>query len=82
MKNISILGSTGSIGTQTLEIVSENNDIKVISLTANTNIDLLEEQAIKFEPIFVVVMDKVKAKELKKRIGKKSKSTCWYGWTY
>lgn len=73
MKNISILGSTGSIGTQTLEIVSENNDIKVISLTANTNIDLLEEQAIKFEPIFVVVMDKVKAKELKKRIGKKVK---------
>ncbi|MBR2191346.1 MAG: 1-deoxy-D-xylulose-5-phosphate reductoisomerase, partial [Eubacterium sp.] len=44
MKNISVLGSTGSIGTRTLEIVRANNDLKVVALTAGSNIEKLEEQ--------------------------------------
>ena len=44
MKNIVILGSTGSIGTQTLDIVSKNNDLKVSALAAYGNIELLEKQ--------------------------------------
>jgi 1-deoxy-D-xylulose-5-phosphate reductoisomerase len=47
MKYISILGSTGSIGTQTLEVVRNNKDIKVTALTAGGNIDLLEKQNIR-----------------------------------
>ncbi len=72
MKGISILGSTGSIGTQALE-VCENLDLKVFALTANNNIDLLEKQIYKFEPEIAAVMNKQKAYELKKRLsGKKT----------
>jgi 1-deoxy-D-xylulose-5-phosphate reductoisomerase len=69
MKNIVILGSTGSIGTQTLEVVSENKDINVIGLTANQNIDLLYEQILTYRPKVVAVMDPDKAYELEKRVG-------------
>ena len=72
MKRISILGSTGSIGTQTLEIVSENKDLEVVALTANENIDLLEKQIHQFKPQLAAVMDEKKALELKKRIGSKT----------
>ena len=48
MRKISILGSTGSIGTQTLEVVEILEDIKVVAITGNSNIRLLEEQARKF----------------------------------
>ena len=50
MKRISILGSTGSIGTQTLDIVRLNDDVKVEALTAHKNIDLLEKQIREFRP--------------------------------
>ena len=50
MKKIAILGSTGSIGTQTLEVVENNGDIQVEALSANGNVDLLEKQARKFKP--------------------------------
>ena len=68
MRNISILVSTGSIGTQTLEVVRNIKDIKVSALTGNQNIDLLEKQVYEFLPEIVVVMDEKKAKELKDRI--------------
>ena len=68
MRNISILGSTGSIGTQTLEVVINIKDIKVSALTGNQNINLLEQQVYEFLPEIVVVMDEKKAKELKDRI--------------
>lgn len=68
MRSISILGSTGSIGTQTLEVVRNIKDIKVSALTGNQNIDLLEQQVYEFLPEVVVVMDEKKAKELKDRI--------------
>jgi 1-deoxy-D-xylulose-5-phosphate reductoisomerase len=67
-ENISILGSTGSIGTQTLEVVREIGGIKVTAITAGSNIDLLEVQAKEFKPELVCVMDTDKALELKKRL--------------
>ena len=65
-KNISILGSTGSIGTQTLQIAEEySNKINVVALSANSNISLLEEQSRKFNPEMVCVTNESKAAELK-----------------
>ena len=55
MKYISIIGSTGSIGTQTLDIVRSNKDLKVTALAAGTSIDLLEKQAREFQPVIVAV---------------------------
>ena len=68
MKKISILGSTGSIGTQTLEIVRENNDLQVEALVAKSNIELLEEQVREFKPKLVCVYDDEKAKAFKNNI--------------
>ena len=69
MKSLAILGSTGSIGTQTLDIVREHPDkFKVISLVANKNIELLEKQIKEFNPELVVVSDKEKAAELKEKV--------------
>lgn len=55
MKKISIIGSTGSIGTQTLEVVRANKDIKVTALTAGGNIELLERQIREFKPLIAAV---------------------------
>ena len=68
MRKISILGSTGSIGTQTLEVVEILNDIKVMAITGNNNIQLLEEQARRFQPELVAVMDEKNAEVLKERL--------------
>ena len=68
LHNISILGSTGSIGTQTLDIVRENPDIKVRAMSAHKNIELLEKQAREFNPDFVSVTDEDSAKTLKTRL--------------
>lgn len=66
--NISILGSTGSIGTQTLEIVRAYPEFKVSAISANSNIDMLEAQAREFKPELVAVMDRDKAEELSYRL--------------
>ena len=68
MKNIVVLGSTGSIGTQTLEIVRENPDLKVIALAAGTNVKLMEEQVREFNPKVAVMWTEEAAKDLKLRI--------------
>lgn len=68
MKKIAILGSTGSIGTQTLEVVRENKDIEVLGLAAGKNIELLEQQIREFHPVCVAVWNKSKAEELKVKI--------------
>ena len=68
MKNISVLGSTGSIGTQTLDIVRINDDIKAVALAAYGNIELLFEQIKEFSPKLVCVYDENKALELKNRL--------------
>lgn len=68
MKKLSILGSTGSIGTQTLDIVRKNTDLKVTALAAYSNIELLEKQVREFKPSIVCVYDEKKAMEFKEKI--------------
>ena len=68
MKKIAILGSTGSIGTQTLEVVRENGDIEVLALAAGNNIKLLEEQIREFSPRLVAVWSEEKASELRTKV--------------
>ena len=68
MKKIAILGSTGSIGTQTLEVVRENGNSEVLGLAAGNNIKLLEEQIREFHPKLAAVWSEEKAKELRDNI--------------
>lgn len=68
MKNISILGSTGSIGTQTLDVVRANGDINVVALAAGRNIDLIEKQIVEFSPELVSLWSDEDAKELENRL--------------
>jgi 1-deoxy-D-xylulose-5-phosphate reductoisomerase len=72
MKRILILGSTGSIGVNTLKVLKELKDKYTIeALTVNSNIDLLEKQIHEYLPNYAVVVDEQKAKELQQRIGNK-----------
>ena len=66
-ENLSVLGSTGSIGTQTLSVARELG-IKISSLSANKNISLLEEQIREFKPDVAAVFDEKYAKELKEKV--------------
>jgi len=69
MKTLSVLGSTGSIGTQTLEIVSEFPDrFRVVALTAGNNLDLLIDQILGFEPEVVALADPERVAELRQRL--------------
>ncbi len=68
MKKIAILGSTGSIGTQTLEIVRENPDLQVVGLAAGANIDLLERQVREFQPGLVSLESEADCRELRMRL--------------
>ena len=68
MKKIAILGSTGSIGTQTLEIARNNGDIQVTALAAGRNVKLLEAQIREFSPRIACLWDEKAAKELKGRV--------------
>ncbi|MGD8299019.1 MAG: 1-deoxy-D-xylulose-5-phosphate reductoisomerase, partial [Desulfobacterales bacterium] len=69
MKNIAILGSTGSIGTQTLDIVAQFPDrFNIIALVAHRNVDRLKDQIKRFQPEFVVVSDEKNAEILSKQI--------------
>jgi 1-deoxy-D-xylulose-5-phosphate reductoisomerase len=70
-KKIAILGSTGSIGTQALEVIEEHSDkFQVEVLTANTNADLLIKQAIKFKANTVVIVDESKFEEVSEKLWK------------
>ncbi|OON96302.1 MAG: 1-deoxy-D-xylulose-5-phosphate reductoisomerase [Epulopiscium sp. Nele67-Bin005] len=68
MKKIAILGSTGSIGTQTLEVIDYEKSCEVVALSAFSQIDLLEQQIKKYSPKIVAVMNEDKALELEKRL--------------
>lgn len=68
MKNIAILGSTGSIGTQTLDVVRANGDLRVLGLGAGRNITKLEEQIREFHPLLAAVWDEKAAGDLAARI--------------
>ena len=67
MKKIAILGSTGSIGTQTLEVARNNGALEITALAAGSNIDLLERQIREFRPPLAAVWTEEKAKELRIR---------------
>ena len=69
MRKISILGSTGSIGKQTLDVVRENRDkFEVVAISANSSIDLLLEQIVEFKPKYVAVYQKECYKKIKDSI--------------
>lgn len=68
MKNVAIIGSTGSIGTQTLEIARQNPDINICALSAGSNIELLEKQAREFRPELVGLWDETLADDLRVRL--------------
>ncbi len=68
MKKIGILGSTGSIGTQTLEIVRNNKDLQVTALAAGRNTGKMEEQIREFQPKLAVMWGEEEAKELRERV--------------
>ena len=68
MKKIAILGSTGSIGTQKLEIVRENPDLEVVGLAAGANIDLFERQVREFQPKLVSLQSEAACRELRTRL--------------
>ena len=73
MKKIAVLGSTGSIGTQTLEIVRERKgEFEVVALAAGSNMDLLFEQTLEFSPKVVSLTKEEDARELKKRLSLKN----------
>lgn len=65
MKKIAIIGSTGSIGTQTLDIVRNNKDLKVVALAAGANVELLEQQAKEFQPDIIGIWSEDKAGKLR-----------------
>ena len=68
MQKIALLGSTGSIGTQTLEVVRENKDMQIVSMSAGKNLTLFEKQIREFKPQMVSVQTEDLAKELKLKI--------------
>lgn len=68
MKKIGILGSTGSIGTQTLQIVRDNKDLEVMAISAGSNVDLLEKQIREFHPKMACLSKENAAKELAERV--------------
>lgn len=69
MKKIAILGSTGSIGTQTLDVVREHSDeLQVVALAAGTNKERLKEQIKEFHPKLVSLSDEKRHRNLKKNL--------------
>ena len=69
MKKIGILGSTGSIGTQTLDIVRKEKDLQVVSMAAGSNVELMEKQVREFHPQLVAMWSEKAAEELRIRLG-------------
>ncbi len=66
MQNLTVLGSTGSIGTSTLDVVARHPDkYRIIALTANRQVDLLFRQCIQFKPVFAVLLDDVSVSQLR-----------------
>ena len=68
MKKVAILGSTGSIGTQTLEIIRDNEDLQAVALAAGQNVDLMEKQIREFHPKMAAVWSEERAKELRENV--------------
>ena len=77
MKKLAVLGSTGSIGTQTLEVVRNNGDIQVTALAAGTNVNVLEAQIREFKPSIAVMWEKENARELAVRVADMDVKVLW-----
>ena len=77
MKKIAIMGSTGSIGTQTLDVVRENKDIEVAGLSAGSNVDLMEKQIREFQPKLAVMGNEKMAADLKCRVADQPVKVSW-----
>lgn len=77
MKRIGVLGSTGSIGTQTLEIVRANKDLKVVALAAGSSVDKMEEQIREFAPKVAVMWSEKAAEELKVKVADLPVKVLW-----
>ena len=77
MRQISVLGSTGSIGTQTLQVVRNNKDIHVAALAAGSNVDLIEQQIREFRPELAVLWEEKRAEELKLRVADLDVKVSW-----
>ena len=77
VKNVSILGSTGSIGRQTLDVVSHLPEVRVVALTAGTNWQLMAEQVRQFHPKLAVMADEVSASFLKSEIADLTTEVSW-----
>lgn len=77
-RKLCILGSTGSIGTQTLEVVDNNReDIEVVSLTAGDNIELLSEQVVKYNPRVICVKSEMGAEQCRKKLQELNRENCF-----
>ena len=74
MKKIAILGSTGSIGTQTLEIVRNNPDLQVVALAAGANVEKMEEQIREFRPLAACMWTEEAARDLRVRVADRENS--------
>mgnify|MGYP001306264490 FL=1 len=72
MKKIGIHGSTGSIGTQALEIIRNDKNITCVYLTAYSNVDLLISQAIEFKPKYICLVDDTKEDFLRDQLSSKN----------
>lgn len=68
MKNIIILGSTGSIGQSTLSVIKQNKQYQVFALVANSNVELVTKQCLEFEPVFVAMTNHDAAKQVAERL--------------
>ena len=68
MKKVAVLGSTGSIGTQTLDVVRANDDLEVVGLAAGSNVEMLEKQIREFHPKLVAVWKEEAARDLETRV--------------
>lgn len=79
MKNVSVLGSTGSIGTQTLDVIRKNNDLKTVALAAGNNVQLMEKQVREFMPHYVSMASKEAMEDLKCRLADVSGIEYGYG---
>ena len=77
MKRLAILGSTGSIGAQTLEIVRQNPDLQVAALAAGSNVELLEKQVREFQPSLAVMWSEKAASDLKQRLSDMEIKVAW-----
>ena len=80
MKKIGILGSTGSIGTQTLDIVRKEKDLEVVSLAAGSNVTLLEAQIREFQPKIAALWEEKAAAELREGLWKCPRRRRWRYW--